>query len=120
MSSGRFKELPMGRLACLVILLALGSIASAQATPRDPRQVPFKGAMMATPDAQEPVVEYVGQASMEDDGTIVLQMHRTGDGIFVSAPPFRYPKSHPKYQYILDHLGPMHPGEHRLVKPFPD
>jgi hypothetical protein len=30
-----------------------------------------------------------------------------------------YPKNHPDYKMILDHLDGLRPGEHKPVKPFP-
>jgi hypothetical protein len=62
----------------------------------------------------------IGIARMEADGTIVLELFRTGDGQSGDA-IFHYPKSDPGYQKILDHVGPLNPdGISVLVSPWPD
>jgi hypothetical protein len=64
--------------------------------------------------------ESIGSATMEADGTIVLQLRAesaggpTGDGLL------RYPPAHPRYQEILRHLGGLKPGEVKAVPPWPE
>ncbi len=55
----------------------------------------------------------IGTATMEKDGTIVLTMN-------IGMTLLRYPKSHEKYTYILEHLDGLNPGETKLVAPFPE
>lgn len=62
----------------------------------------------------------IGECWMEEDGTIVVLLRRTADGIHVSMPPRRYPRSDPHYAEVLAHVGPIRPGEKKLVLPFPD
>jgi hypothetical protein len=31
----------------------------------------------------------------------------------------RYPKTHPDYANVRDHVGPLAPGEEKVVAPFP-
>jgi hypothetical protein len=80
--------------------------------------------MMMTPPAlaedapgKEPVI--VGDARMLDDGTIVINMRRTADGINVSG-VFNFPVTDPHYKEVLDHIGGMKPGETRLVPAWDD
>jgi hypothetical protein len=64
--------------------------------------------------------EAIGVATMKDDGTIVLRLRAKtpqgglGEGTFV------YPPTHPQYQNILSHIGPIRKGETVPVKPWPD
>jgi hypothetical protein len=62
----------------------------------------------------------IGEATMLDDGTIRLQLIARGEGGMVGDALLTYPPSHAQYQYILDHLGPMKPGDSKAVPPFPD
>lgn len=62
----------------------------------------------------------VGVAEMKIDRTIVLRLRGElpgggfGEGYFV------YPPSDPDYQMILDHVGPLSPGQSVSVRPWPD
>jgi hypothetical protein len=62
--------------------------------------------------ANEPVI--IGDAQMQEDGTIVVNLRRTADGLNVSG-IVRYATSHPNYKEVLDHIGGMKPGEVKLV-----
>lgn len=61
----------------------------------------------------------IGSATMEPDGTIILQLRAGGGGGPVGDGRFAYPPSHAQYQMILRHLGGLRPGETRPVPPFP-
>ena len=64
-------------------------------------------------------ISSIGVATMQGDGTIVLQL---GSGKFKDATSeghFVYPPNHPDYQEILKHVRPIKPGESVPVKPFP-
>ncbi|HEY6998367.1 MAG TPA: hypothetical protein VH851_10600 [Candidatus Binatia bacterium] len=62
----------------------------------------------------------IGVAIMKEDGTIVLRLRAkaangaTGEGTLV------YPPTHPEYQNILSHIGPIQKGQTVTVKPWPD
>lgn len=63
--------------------------------------------------------QFIGVATMEEDGTIVLRLRaktggRMGEGLLT------YPPTHPEYKKILSHIGPIHPGTTVPVKPWPD
>ncbi len=62
--------------------------------------------------AQDPVI--IGDARMQEDGTIVVNLRRTADGINLSG-IVRYPTNHPDYREVLEHIGGMKPGDVRLV-----
>jgi hypothetical protein len=66
---------------------------------------------------KEPFI--IGDAVMEADGTIVINLRRTADGINVSG-RVKYPVSDPHYREVLDHLGGMKPGETKLVPAWDD
>jgi len=61
--------------------------------------------------------ESIGSATMQADGTIVLQL-RAQTGPTVGDAQFLYPPSHPQYQQILDHVGGLKPGESKPVPPW--
>jgi hypothetical protein len=63
--------------------------------------------------------ESSGTATIEADGTIVLNLVASGDGI-TGHGVFEYPPDHPDYPMILDHLGGLEPGQTKPVPPFPD
>jgi hypothetical protein len=64
--------------------------------------------------------ESIGVATMQDDGTIVLRLRAklphggTGEGSLL------YPTTHPEYQKILSHIGPIRKGQTVPVRPWPD
>ena len=60
----------------------------------------------------------IGVATMEPDGTIVLDLRAEGPGVMGDA-QLRYPKSHAEYANVLKHLGGLKPGESKPVPPFP-
>lgn len=65
-----------------------------------------------------PAQDSIGSATMKDDGTIVLQLRAEGHGAIGDALLF-YPPNHPRYNYILKHIGPIKPGENKPVPPWP-
>jgi hypothetical protein len=63
---------------------------------------------------------WIGSATMEEDGTIVLRLRAEdlagriiGDGLL------RYPVGHQMYDEILRHLGGLGKGETKRVPPWP-
>jgi hypothetical protein len=63
---------------------------------------------------------YIGICWMENDGTIVLWLRAEAPGGIVGHSLLRYPPDHPEYQGILDHVGPLKPGDTISVRPWPD
>ena len=66
---------------------------------------------------REPVI--IGDATMTEDGTNVVSLRRTADGVNVSG-IVKYPVDSPHYKEVLDHIGGMRPGETRLVPAWDD
>jgi len=64
--------------------------------------------------------ESIGSARMLEDGTLILDLRATDASGRVGDARLYYPKSHRQYREILDHLGPMKPGETRPVPPWPE
>jgi hypothetical protein len=62
----------------------------------------------------------IGVATMEGDGTIVLQLRAEGPGGQRGDALFRYPKGHPEYDQVLRHLGGLKKGESKPVPPWPE
>jgi hypothetical protein len=54
----------------------------------------------------------VGSAKLLPDGTIELTM-------FSPHALLRYPPTHPDYANVRDHVGPLSPGQEKVVAPFP-
>ena len=62
----------------------------------------------------------IGSAEMKTDRSIVLRLRaETADGA-VGEGYFVYPIGHPEYQKILQHVGPLAPGQSVSVRPWPD
>jgi hypothetical protein len=78
------------------------------------------GAHAQSNSSQRDGAESIGVASMEPDGTIVLRLIARGPGGMTGEGLLRYPRSHPQYKEILNHVGPMQPGEARSVAPWPN
>jgi hypothetical protein len=56
----------------------------------------------------------IGEATMRDDKTIVMDLYQPAHARFV------YPPSHPEYEKVLAHIGGLEPGQKKLVPPWPD
>jgi hypothetical protein len=82
-----------------------GQAASSSTSPRS----------SATPAPEESI----GVATMEPDGTIVLKLRATAPGLLGDA-QLRYRRSDKDYAEVLKHLGGLHPGESKSVRPWPD
>jgi hypothetical protein len=61
----------------------------------------------------------IGSASMEKDGTIILQLRAEGPTGSIGDALFRYSPTHAEYNNILRHLGGLKTGEMKLVPPWP-
>src|SRR5262249_10560587 len=59
--------------------------------------------------------DFIGVATMEADGTIVLNLRAEGPGEMVGHGQLRYPPGHKDYQDVLAHLGDLKPGESKPV-----
>lgn len=105
------------KLACAL----LGALLIGCSEPREPAEPHIE--VVPTRSAQEPEVtepsESIGVATMRNDGTIVLHLRAEGPDAIGDA-RIEYPPSHERYQYVLDHLGGLRPGEDKPVPPFPD
>ena len=66
--------------------------------------------------AAEP--ETIGVAKMLSDGTIVMHLRTSGSRIGEAWET--YTPGNKYYKSVLDHLGKMHPGDTKMVTPFPD
>lgn len=93
----------MPRLA-MVLLLALGSCVAAPSQDRH-----------LAGDAPAPSPKYIGQAWMEADGSIRMNLRAESPSGLVGHAFAEYPPEHPEYKEILKHLGPMQPGDRRPV-----
>jgi hypothetical protein len=64
--------------------------------------------------------DYVGRAKIEPDGTIVLYLDAPLPGGGVAHGVKSYRRYDPRYWEIIDHIGDLHPGEIKPVRPWPD
>ncbi len=62
----------------------------------------------------------IGVATMEADGTIVLQLRAEGPGAALGDARLSYPRTHKDYDMVLKHVGGLKPGESKPVAPWPD
>jgi hypothetical protein len=73
-------------------------------------------AVSAPVEAQStPRVQFIGMASMSDDGTVTLRLTMTSDGKPADA-IIIYKAEDPRYNEVLRHLGGLKPGQ---IKPVP-
>jgi hypothetical protein len=63
--------------------------------------------------------EFDRSATMEDDGTIIMQLRAEGPGVLGDA-RLVYQPTHPDYPMIRRHLDGLTPGHSMLVPPFDD
>jgi hypothetical protein len=66
----------------------------------------------------EPKPRLIGDATMDPDGTIHLDLRFELPGGGEGLSRLSYPRSHPRYKKVLDHLGGLAPGEVKGVLPF--
>jgi hypothetical protein len=104
----------MKKIALLVLVCA-SAIGCAKG-PDASKPAPEKKTM--SPDASD--YGFAGTATMEADGTLVLELRSYDDRIQgIAHGLLRYPKTHPQYASIAQHVGPIGVGETKPIKPFP-
>jgi hypothetical protein len=59
----------------------------------------------------------IGAATLGADGVLTLQLIAREGGV-VGHGRFTYPPDHPEYQKMLQHIGPIAPGETKSVPPW--
>lgn len=64
-----------------------------------------------------PAAPSIGVATMEKDGTLVLQLRAEGPDMVGDA-LVTYAPDHPQYQKVLEHLGGLKVGESKPVPPW--
>ena len=62
----------------------------------------------------------IGVAWLEPDGTIKLHLRATADGGITGTGVLSYSPVHAQYKEILEHVGPLKPGERVPVRPWDD
>jgi hypothetical protein len=61
---------------------------------------------------------FIGQATMEKDGTIMLWLRAEAPNGSVGHGWIEYPPSDPMYRSVLEHVGGLRPGESKPVPPW--
>jgi len=90
--------------------MLLSMLASGVATATPPLAVSSRVEAQSTPR-----VQFIGTASMSDDGTVTLRLAMTSDGKPADA-IITYKTGDPRYDEVLRHLGGLKPGQ---IKPVP-
>lgn len=72
------------------------------------------------PSGSATMTASIGVATMEADGTIVLQLRAEGPGPVLGDGRLTYPRRHKDYDMVLKHVGGLKPGESKPVPPWPD
>ena len=62
----------------------------------------------------------IGTAEMKADRTIVLRLRAELPGGGNGEGQLVYPKTHPAYKMILEHISPIAPGQSVSVRPWPE
>lgn len=62
----------------------------------------------------------IGMATMNSEGTIILDLRAEGAGGARGDARLLYPRGHKQYDEILKHLGGLRPGEKKPVPPWPE
>lgn len=65
-------------------------------------------------------LQSIGQATMKEDGTIILRLRAETDDGAVGETLLTYSPTDKDYEAILQHLGGLKPGENKPVPPWPD
>jgi hypothetical protein len=69
---------------------------------------------------KEPEKPKFGTATREADGTIIVQLRTTGTAAPTGDGRQVYPPSHPDYEKIRKHIGPIETGSSVTVRPWPE
>jgi hypothetical protein len=101
-------------------LLAAGGCASCTSQKPQPsvERPSARPPATAAADTRAPAAP-VGVATMQADGTLILDLRAEGPGGALGDARFVYPKAHPDYRKMLDHIGGLRPGESKPVPPWP-
>ena len=76
----------------------------------------------ATASSEKPPAEResIGQAWLDDNGTLMVQLRAEGPGGAVGDVLYKYPPDHKDYEATLRHIGGLKKGEKKPVPPWPD
>ncbi len=103
----------------MILLLFLGlliPLGAAATGPTIDLVVTVADAVTATRAASDAI----GVARMLGNGTLILELRAAGPDGAIGESRLMYPPDHPEYRRMLDHIGPMSPGDSRPVPPWPD
>ncbi len=64
--------------------------------------------------------EYIGEATMKADRTIVLYLRAESADGAVGHGTITYAPDDPRYEGLLRHIGGLEPGQKKPVRPWPD
>lgn len=73
---------------------------------------------MTNSSGNPPLPEFIGVCWMEEDGTLKMRLRADGPGGIVGHAMFEYPPDHADYKEMMEHVGPIKPGERKGVKPW--
>ena len=112
------------RASCVLLMGALLGACASKDSPATPptAAVPASSEKPAAAPAEKkepPAMESIGWATISEDGTITLDLLATGPNA-VGEGRLVYPKDHPQYKEVADHVGAIKPGERKSVAQFKD
>ena len=73
--------------------------------------------MADQPNDPAALPESIGEAYMEDDGTLVLRLRAEAPTAIGDA-VFQFPPDHPRYASMIAHVVEMSPGDSKPVPPW--
>jgi hypothetical protein len=101
----------MGPFSYLLLLGALASLFVVSCAHTE-KATPAAGKEAKTSNS-------IGTATLEQDGTLVMQLRAEADGKTIGDSLLRYKPGDPNYQKMLQHVGGLKPGETKPVPPWP-
>lgn len=69
---------------------------------------------------QAETTKYIGEAWMEGNREVVMQLFTQENDDTLGQALFRYKPDHPQYNEIIEHLNGLNPGERKGVLPWPN
>jgi hypothetical protein len=98
--AGRGKKTHRSLLLILALGVAMSILPLAMSSPVEGQSVPR--------------VQFIGMASMSEDGTVTLRLTMTSDGMPADA-IITYKPGEPWYDEVLRHIGGLEPGQIKTV-----
>jgi hypothetical protein len=104
------------RIISIGAMMMIAAAGCRRASPSDTDELMHS----PTPDTSHPApTQSIGRATMDSDGTIVMDLRAEASGGTVGDARLVYHPGDKDYAMVLKHLGGLKPGETKPVPPFP-